>query len=122
MALNVLLKSDQLGNASGRLFFQEKASDHRVPDDAPDIGFCVDRVKASAQFPFALGFGMFSYFGATRLRRPQMIGDKFADKCWRLRSVPVHRRDLCLCQPNEAVAGFQRVIEECEFVIARQRR
>ena len=39
-----------------------------------------------------------------------------------LRRVPMRRRDLRLRQPHQAVARFQRVIEEGELVVARERR
>ncbi len=39
----------------------------------------------------------------------------------RLRFIPVCCSDLRRRQPNKAIAAFQRVIEEGEFMISRQR-
>ena len=39
-----------------------------------------------------------------------------------LRRIPMRRRDLRLRQPHQAVARFERVIEEGELVVARERR
>src|SRR5260221_6706486 len=51
-----------------------------------------------------------------------MIAHKLADKGRWLRGVPMRRRNLRPRQSYQAVAAFQRVIEESELMVPRQRR
>ena len=63
---------------------------------------------------------------SARLRRlGHAVGNELAKQKQRqagLRRVPVHRRDLRSVEAHEAVAAFQRMVEESELVILHERR
>src|SRR5581483_7277336 len=52
----------------------------------------------------------------------QVIGDKLPDEGRWLGRIPMRRGNLILREADKAVAAFERVVEEGEFVLARERR
>ena len=62
-------------------------------------------------------------FHARRGRLRDAVGDELAkERQAGLRRVPMRRRDLSLRQSHQAVARFERVIQEGELMVARERR
>lgn len=60
---------------------------------------------------------------SARLRRlGHAVGKLAKQRQAGLRRVPVHRRDLRSVEAHEAVAAFQRMVEESELVILHERR
>ena len=106
-----------------RLVGGEKGGDHRIAHQANwrDLRFqiAVPRLLYGAHRVVrrVLDFGA-ALHGLRRLVAHQLPKQRQAG----LRFVPVRRRDLIRGQPHQAVAAFQRVIEEGEFMVARQCR
>jgi hypothetical protein len=70
------------------------------------------------QFRLGRPIGVVTDLRATFFRRSQVIAHDLANKGRWLRRVPMRGRDLHCREPDKAVAAFQRVVEESEFVVA----